>query len=338
MVSGWYVPPSWSQNLAQLANTAIGVYGGKMLDEEKAQKTAEALRRFEGVEEEVPMQNIPGVKPNAAMAEGQSRPEDAPQQTPMPQEMLAPQKRMRPLTQDEQDMALLNLAQINPTVGSIYGTLLGTRATRAERAAEKVEQRAWQERENEKNRQSREDMIRLSAGFAAANRTPASEKPLTEFQGKSMNFGTRAAEADKILNNTNYNPTSVEGVRRTGILGNFFAAPETQKALQAQRDFVNATLRQESGAAISNSEFENAQKQYFPQPGDTPEVIAQKAANRATVIKGFARQAGPNGGRDVAEVYNAPYAAPQVQQPVQQSPQAGRLGQPQGAFSIRPKQ
>ena len=27
MVSGWYVPPSWSQNLAHLAQTATGVLG-----------------------------------------------------------------------------------------------------------------------------------------------------------------------------------------------------------------------------------------------------------------------------------------------------------------------
>ena len=33
MVSGWYVPPSWSQNLAQLANTAVGVFGGQAIEE-----------------------------------------------------------------------------------------------------------------------------------------------------------------------------------------------------------------------------------------------------------------------------------------------------------------
>lgn len=34
MVSGWYVPPSWSQNLAHLAQTATGVFGGIAADKE----------------------------------------------------------------------------------------------------------------------------------------------------------------------------------------------------------------------------------------------------------------------------------------------------------------
>ena len=75
-------------------------------------------------------------------------------------------------------------------------------------------------------------------------------------------------------------------------------------------------LRQESGAAIANSEFENAKKQYFPQYGDKPAVIAQKRANREQVIKGFARQAGP-GGKDVDEAFNAP--VPRIEAPIRGS-------------------
>jgi hypothetical protein len=59
-----------------------------------------------------------------------------------------------------------------------------------------------------------------------------------------------------------------------------FKSDEYKQIEQAQRDFINATLRRESGAAIAPSEFENAQLQYFPQPGDTPEVVKQKQRNR----------------------------------------------------------
>jgi hypothetical protein len=59
-----------------------------------------------------------------------------------------------------------------------------------------------------------------------------------------------------------------------------FKSDEYKQIEQAQRDFVNAVLREESGAAISESEFENAIKQYFPQPGDTAEVVKQKQINR----------------------------------------------------------
>lgn len=195
--------------------------------------------------------------------------------------------------------------------------------------------------EAERNRQSREDMVRLAASLRpgpqpqapvavidpqtnqpvyvppsqAYGKQPAKgaeEKPLTEFQGKSVMFGTRAAQSHNILNDLEdkVKPTAVAINQAGGVLTNWAMAPEVQKVTQAQRDFVNAVLRQESGASISGSEFENARKQYFPQPGDSPEVIAQKRANRETAIKGFARQAGPSGQRDIMDVWNAQLAAP----------------------------
>jgi hypothetical protein len=39
-----------------------------------------------------------------------------------------------------------------------------------------------------------------------------------------------------------------------------------QSQKQAEQNFINAILRKESGAAISPSEYKNAEKQYFPQP------------------------------------------------------------------------
>lgn len=68
--------------------------------------------------------------------------------------------------------------------------------------------------------------------------------------------------------------------------------PKFQMQDQAMRSFVNATLRRESGATITPQEFENAKLQYFPQPGDSPEVIKQKAMNRLLVIEGMKQQAG----------------------------------------------
>lgn len=354
MVSGWYVAPSWTQNLNTALQGAVGTYMGAKLDEERKAKTAELLRQLSQGKEVEPIPAVQNFNGMQSMAEGQTPiPQQAPQneleritrRAPQSVEQsqispaMAPRQEQRyvPLTEEEKIGKVMELAQYNPYAAQIWSAQDTARQARLTRAEERAADREFKRENLFLQQQGQENLARLHGAIAAGNRTPASEKPLTEFQGKSMNFGTRAAEADKILQNTNFDPTSVEGVRRTGLIGNLFAGPETQKALQAQRDFVNATLRQESGAAISNSEFENAQKQYFPQPGDTPEVIAQKAANRSTVIKGFARQAGPNGGRDVAEVYNTPYSAPQVQQPVQQSPQSGRLGTPQGAWGIRPK-
>ncbi|MBY4730737.1 hypothetical protein K6V90_09355 [Cupriavidus pauculus] len=131
----------------------------------------------------------------------------------------------------------------------------------------------------------------------AANKAP------TEFQGKSAGYGARAEEADRIIGSlVNASPMAVNAKQAAGrvplvggvleTIGNAALSPQNQQLEQAQRDFVNATLRQESGAAISQSEFENAKRQYFPQPGDSAEVIAQKAANRKLAIEGFKRSAG----------------------------------------------
>lgn len=145
----------------------------------------------------------------------------------------------------------------------------------------------------------------VDARSREANALKAAEgKAPTEFQGKSAAFGLRAEEANKILNNLQgkYSPAAINSklaLSNTPIIGgilgsatNLALSPEDQQVEQAQRDFLNATLRQESGAAIGVPEFRNGQLQYFPQPGDSPQVIAQKARNRELVIQGFQGNAG----------------------------------------------
>ncbi len=130
------------------------------------------------------------------------------------------------------------------------------------------------------------------------------QRPMTEVQGKANIFGTRADEADKVLRSLEDSISvtglaTKRGIENTPIVGgpmgalaNTALSANQQKVEQAQRDFVNAVLRLESGAAISESEFKNAQKQYFPQPGDSPAVIEQKRRNRATEIAGLRAMAG----------------------------------------------
>jgi len=132
---------------------------------------------------------------------------------------------------------------------------------------------------------------------------------LTEGQGKAQLFGARAAEADKIITGLEgkYSPLAINAKTAAedmwgiggvlGAVGNKMLPEEAQKVEQAQRDFLNAILRQESGAVISPSEFDNAKKQYFPQPGDKPEVIEQKRRNRENAIAGFRTMAGPAASR-----------------------------------------
>lgn len=134
------------------------------------------------------------------------------------------------------------------------------------------------------------------------NGQPLGPKPVTlnDTQAKANLFASRMDVADKILNDLAAKGVDMPSVIKSGaesvpIVGQalgaaanaFVASPEQQKVEQAQRDFVNAVLRRESGAAIAPSEFDSAKKQYFPAIGDSPEVIQQKAENRRTAIEGL---------------------------------------------------
>ena len=82
--------------------------------------------------------------------------------------------------------------------------------------------------------------------------------------------------------------TRVGGV----LLPNIALGDEIQKFNQAERNFINAVLRRESGAAIAPDEFVSARKQYIPQPGDTQETLDQKARNREVVRRGLVLESG----------------------------------------------
>lgn len=119
--------------------------------------------------------------------------------------------------------------------------------------------------------------------------------PMNEGQANAALYADRMRGAEPIIEQM-----SDEGLKLRNraassvpVAGNYMVTPGYQQLEQAQRDFVNATLRRESGAVISPSEFDNAAKQYFPQPGDSPETIAQKKRNRQTAAEGIARAAGP---------------------------------------------
>lgn len=132
------------------------------------------------------------------------------------------------------------------------------------------------------------------------------DKPLTESQSKSLLFGSRMEEANKIIDQAAAagveRPSNLKGSMEAipfiggtlGALANAtpIVSKEEQMLEQAQRDFVNAVLRKESGAVIGVDEFENAKKQYFPAFGDSKEVIKQKKANRELATKLLLQEAG----------------------------------------------
>ncbi|RQR87630.1 MULTISPECIES: hypothetical protein [unclassified Burkholderia] len=171
---------------------------------------------------------------------------------------------------------------------------------------------------------------------------------LTGEQSNAVAFGARALDAQNMLRQleaagtTNTNPVyrAVSGLPVIGgALGgaaNFFNSDQQQSYEQAKRNFVSAILRKESGAAISESEFANEEKKYFPQTNDSPATIEQKARARDLAIEALKAQAGPGAGLIPSIVSNAnqDYASqprPGAPAPQRSQPQAGAQPSPAAA-------
>lgn len=136
-------------------------------------------------------------------------------------------------------------------------------------------------------------------GTVSLTEGPISNRPkLTADEAKNAGFLERGVAANKVLEELEGQGTSLwnKTIGNVPIFGNYARSEDAQKYDQAKRDLVNAILRRESGAVISDEEFANAEQQYFPQPGDGPEVVEQKRKNREAAIKGFDIGAGQGAG------------------------------------------
>lgn len=142
---------------------------------------------------------------------------------------------------------------------------------------------------------------------------------LTESQGNAVAYGMRMAQADSILKPLENAGLKDTGLIRSGVSGTLGATPligdalargsdnifntlptvlgglneDQQKTIQARVNFITAILRKESGASISPTEFGTAEKNYFPAPGDSAQVVKQKQEARDLAIKAMKMQAGP---------------------------------------------
>lgn len=181
------------------------------------------------------------------------------------------------------------------------------------RASEAEKERQFRESEGEKNRQARAKSGPAKApvtrimGGVPHEWNPNTQKwdkvdvPIPEKEPKKEQFDVagfarrlEAAEEDlSSLENSGYDRSRiVEGIKGS-VLPEAIRGNNAKRQNQAERNFINSVLRRESGAVISDKEFENAELQYFPRAGDTPDVKAQKKRNRLQKIIEFKAAAGP---------------------------------------------
>jgi hypothetical protein len=133
------------------------------------------------------------------------------------------------------------------------------------------------------------------------NTTPTGEENL------SAGYARRMVEAETLLGRAvqgGYNPGNlrdaaagaVAGGQNAGFarraIGNAAMSDQGQLYRQAQEDWVRAKLRRESGAVIGEDEMAREIQVYFPQPGDSQAVIAQKAEARRVAIEAMRQGSG----------------------------------------------
>lgn len=110
---------------------------------------------------------------------------------------------------------------------------------------------------------------------------------LTEGQGKDIVYFTRGLDANSMLNGVEQNLTDW-GQENAGKLplgvGNYFREPAFRQAKIAADAFLAAVLRKDTGAAITDQEFEIYGPIFLPIPGDDPATIQTKRRMRDVAL------------------------------------------------------
>lgn len=122
----------------------------------------------------------------------------------------------------------------------------------------------------------------------------SSVKAPTVSQQTVSTYASRIEQANPILGNLTdkISKMSLVNFEIQRRLHSSLQSADFQSFDQAARNFINAVLRRESGAVISQSEFDNAYRQYLPRSGDTAQTLAQKKTNRDITLASYVKSAG----------------------------------------------
>jgi hypothetical protein len=127
----------------------------------------------------------------------------------------------------------------------------------------------------------------------ASGKAPAStrDQALTEGQSNAAGFADRMAFNEQYIQPFETDATS-RWTQVKGMLPREAQSGQAQAYSSAKKNWIAAQLRKESGAAISQGEYDEADRQYFPQPGDGAEVIKQKRELRKLAAESMRRSSG----------------------------------------------
>jgi len=124
-----------------------------------------------------------------------------------------------------------------------------------------------------------------AAGFLGVARN--AEKTIQSFNGKYPSQKSKMFDLKYDIESGKTGLASI--LKATNVA---LPTPEERKQMQAEIEWGTAILRNDSGATITPSEAAGSAPQYFPRYGDTPAIIAQKAAARRQKENALLSQSG----------------------------------------------
>jgi hypothetical protein len=161
------------------------------------------------------------------------------------------------------------------------------------------------------NRQLRQQM-----GEQGLKERQAKQDELSATQAKQLGLAEMGQKAEQQYQSAiqrgkakgEFDPTSYgDIIDATSWMPNFLKSGSAKEAEAAKSAWVESYLRDASGAAIAPSERLAYAKDFFPEPGDTQEIIQNKADLRKQKMQTALMGAGPMGKQ---QMQGAPSAQP----------------------------
>jgi len=123
---------------------------------------------------------------------------------------------------------------------------------------------------------------------------PVEGKDLTEGQANAAGFAARMVYNENLINKAtsgNYKPG---GIFEFGFTPERLKSDDRKTYEASKENWIAANLRKESGAAIGEKEYADADRQYFPQPGDSQKQVQEKANRRKVAERSMRSAIGRN--------------------------------------------
>lgn len=191
-----------------------------------------------------------------------------------------------------------DVAGPQPWIGKPADPMLPIQIRKGERdlvIGESAEARA------QRDQQMQEEKFAWERAERAKDRDAQTAATTRESEDKAGAFLIRAKGADAQYEATGEGPRSYLGQKVRDWAPNLQNSMPIwlggndagrQVADTAQDEFIAASLRQDSGAAIPEEELERQRRIYFPMPGDDPATLKAKQAARDRAMQGLQVSAG----------------------------------------------